>query len=150
MKDKKRIGQQRALALQKLYESGELLSVEFYKNMTSQIKYYLMLFLIRRGYYIDGVAQTNFTVEEINNCYTYVMRHIIGTYVTKNDKESFVKYDPSKGNIASFIRTWCQGYCSTILTTQKKLLKYSAHKILVLDDILVNYTPTNFIKEWYI
>jgi hypothetical protein len=139
--------QQRAENLQRLYTEGKLMSTEFYKEVTNQIKYYLMIFLIKKGYYKNGVAQCNFNQEDIDDCYTYVMSHLVGTYITKNGKRSFVKYDPEKGSIVGFIRGWCKGYSSSILMKQRKEHKYSAHKILILDDVLISHTPNNFIED---
>ena len=50
--------------LQELYNEGKLTSEEFYQELTKFIKWRLMTDLIRRGYYINGVRQNNFTRDE--------------------------------------------------------------------------------------
>ena len=104
-----------------------------------------MKYLIKKGYYINGVAQVNFDSELVDDCYTYLLSHITGNFLTKKGKKSLVKYNPEKGNIASFIHTWCRGYCNIIVEKQSREYKYSAHRILQLDDILLGSTPNNFI-----
>lgn len=148
MSKKKSKSKKQVENFQRLWEEDKTMTKEFYEETTSQIKSHLMKYLIHKGYYIDGVAQVNFSREDVDDCYTYVMNHVTGTFKTKNGKISKVKYDPTKGcNLATFVHTWSRGYCSTILSDQKKKCKYQVHKILVLDDILINYTPDAFIVE---
>ncbi len=47
--------------LQELYDAGLVRSEAFYKELITFIKWRLMPDLIKKGYYIDGIRQSNFT-----------------------------------------------------------------------------------------
>lgn len=106
--------------VQELYDNGKLLSDEFYIGCTNIIKTRLMRDLVYKGYYKNGIKQSNYDLEDVNDCYTYIMTKI---------KE---KYDPAKGKIATFIRNWVQGYGTTVISKQKRQHKRLG-KILPLD-----------------
>lgn len=97
--------------IQRLYEQGKLDSDQFYIEATSLIKSRLMPDLIYKGYFKDGKRQASYNIEDVNDCYTYVLEKI---------KE---KYDPAKGTLATFIRTWTRGYGTTVTTAQHRRYK---------------------------
>ena len=94
--------------IQRLYEQNKLNSDQFFIEATSLIKSRLMPDLVYKGYYRDGVRQISYNQEDVEDCYTYVLRKIID------------KYDPKKGTLATFIRTWTRGYGTTITTAQHR------------------------------
>lgn len=106
--------------VQELYDNGKLLSDEFYIGCTNIIKTRLMRDLVYKGYYKNGIKQSNYDLEDVNDCYTYILTKI---------KE---RYDPAKGKIATFIRNWVQGYGTTVISKQKRKHKRLG-KILPLD-----------------
>ena len=77
--------------LQKLYNEGKVTSEEFYTELIKFIKWRLMPDLIRRGYYLNGVRQNNFTRDECDACYTHVLHKIVN------------EYSPERGTIATYI-----------------------------------------------
>lgn len=97
--------------VQQLYADNKIMSKEFYSGTMYLIKRFLTHHLIKKGYYKNGIKQTNLDEEDYEDCYTYIMTKILE------------KYDPSKGKIATFIRTWIQGYCTTVV--QKQARKYN-------------------------
>lgn len=94
--------------IQRLYEQGKLNSDQFFIEATSLIKSRLMPDLIYKGYYRDGQRQISYNAEDVDDCYTYVLGKIL------------TKYDPSRGTLATFIRTWTRGYGTTITTAQHR------------------------------
>lgn len=115
--------------IQRLYEQGKLNSNQFYIEATSLIKSRLMPDLIYKGYYKDGQRQISYNLEDVNDCYTYVLRKIID------------KYDPAKGTLATFIRTWTRGYGTTVTTAQHR--RYNK----VGNDSSLDENYNNSIKE---
>lgn len=115
--------------IQRLYEQGKLDSAQFFIEASSLIKSRLMPDLIYKGYFRDGVRQTSYNQEDVNDCYTYVLGKI---------KE---KYDPAKGTLATFIRTWVRGYGTTITTAQHR--RYNK----VGNDASLDESYNNSIKE---
>ena len=71
--------------LQELYNEGKVTSEEFYQELTKFIKWRLMTDLIRRGYYINGVRQVNFTRDECDACYTHVLHKIVMNIALKKE-----------------------------------------------------------------
>ena len=67
--------------LQELWEEGKTTSEEFYNELVKFIKSRLMPDLIRRGYYINGKRQTNYTRDEYDSCYTHVLKKVLTTYI---------------------------------------------------------------------
>lgn len=94
--------------IQRLYEQGKLNTNQFYIEASSLIKSRLMPDLIYKGYFRDGQRQISYNLEDVEDCYTYVLEKIIK------------KYDPTKGTLATFIRTWTRGYGTTITTAQHR------------------------------
>ena len=94
--------------IQRLYEQGKLNSDQFFIEASSLIKSRLMPDLVYKGYYRDGKRQISYNQEDVEDCYTYVLRKIID------------KYDPAKGTLATFIRTWTRGYGTTVTTAQHR------------------------------
>lgn len=94
--------------IQRLYEQGKLNTNQFYIEASSLIKSRLMPDLIYKGYFRDGQRQISYNLEDVEDCYTYVLEKILK------------KYDPSKGTLATFIRTWTRGYGTTITTAQHR------------------------------
>lgn len=115
--------------IQRLYEQGKLDSDQFFIEASSLIKSRLMPDLIYKGYFRDGMRQTSYNQEDVEDCYTYVLGKI---------KE---KYDPSKGTLATFIRTWVRGYGTTITTAQHR--RYNK----VGNDASLDESYNNSIKE---
>ena len=115
--------------IQRLYEQGKLDSDQFFIEASSLIKSRLMPDLIYKGYFRDGMRQTSYNQEDVEDCYTYVLGKI---------KE---KYDPSKGTLATFIRTWVRGYGTTITTAQHR--RYNK----VGSDASLDESYNNSIKE---
>lgn len=97
--------------VQELFNEGKLSSREFYDGAMYLIKRFLTYHLIKKGYYKNGIKQTNLDSEDYDDCYTYIMSKI------------HERYKPDKGKIATFIRTWIQGYCTIIV--QKQARKYN-------------------------
>ena len=77
--------------------------------------------LIRRGYYINGVRQNNFTRDECDACYTHVLRKIIN------------EYNPSKGTLATYIRWQIRGWGQLVIQKQVRLHKYLPQGTVSLD-----------------
>lgn len=115
--------------IQRLYEQGMLQSDQFYIEASSLIKSRLMPDLIYKGYFRDGQRQISYNIEDVNDCYTYVLRKIID------------KYNPKKGTLATFIRTWTRGYGTTITTAQHRRYKK------VGNDASLDENYNNSIKE---
>ena len=106
--------------IQKIYDEAPVVngkkkldSLNFYHGCTNIIKWRLMPDLIYRGYYKDGVKQINYDEEDIEDCFTYILGKI-------HDK-----YDPKKGTLATFIRTWIRGYGQIIIQKQRRQYKYA-------------------------
>lgn len=108
--------------LQTLYEEGKVTSEEFYKELTKFIKSRLMPDLIRRGYYINGKRQTNYTRDECDSCYTHVLRKIIN------------EYSPEKGTLATYIRWQIRGWGQLIIQKQVRRHKYLPKGTVSLDN----------------
>lgn len=106
--------------VQKLYEEGKMNTNEFYLGVTNLIKWKLMKSLIAKGYWKNGVRQTNYDQEDVDDCFTYIYGKIIE------------KYDPSKGTLATFIRNWIRGYGTVVTQKQRRQYKY-LKKLLPLD-----------------
>ena len=126
--------------LQKIYDEAPIVngrkkldSYEFYHGCTNMIKWRLMPDLIYRGYYKDGVKQSNYDEEDIEDCFTYILGKI------------HERYDPAKGTLATFIRMWIRGYGQLIVQKQRRQYKY-AKSFISLD------APTNDnnLMEWQI
>ena len=122
LKPKQRIRRKnKRTRLQELYEEGKVTSEEFYKELTVFIKWRLMTDLIRRGYYINGVRQNNFTRDECDACYTHVLRKIIN------------EYKPAKGTLATYIRWQIRGWGQLVIQKQVRLHKYLPQGTVSLD-----------------
>lgn len=115
--------------IQRLYEQDKLNTNQFFIEASSLIKSRLMPDLIYKGYFRDGERQTSYNQEDVEDCYTYVLGKI---------KE---KYDPAKGTLATFIRTWVRGYGTTITTAQHR--RYNK----VGNDASLDESYNNSIKE---
>ena len=141
--------------LQSLYEEGLLKTPEGFHEVTNIIKSLLMRYLInsKGGYYKNGVKQSNYDLDDVTNCYIYVMDRVYGTYTYKLGKPGRVKYDPTRMNIASFIHTWTHGYCSDLIKKQQRRYKKNFHKTIYLEDVLekrkapVDYTDNFDISD---
>lgn len=108
--------------LQTLYEEGKVTSEEFYKELTKFIKSRLMPDLIRRGYYINGKRQSNYTRDECDSCYTHVLRKIIN------------EYSPEKGTLATYVRWQIRGWGQLIIQKQVRTHKYLPKGTVSLDN----------------
>jgi hypothetical protein len=62
--------------IQRLYEQGKLDSDQFFIEASSLIKSRLMPDLIYKGYFRDGLRQTSYNDEDVDDCYTYVLGKI--------------------------------------------------------------------------
>lgn len=108
--------------LQTLYEEGKVTSEEFYKELTKFIKSRLMPDLIRRGYYINGKRQNNYTRDECDSCYTHVLRKILN------------EYSPEKGTLATYVRWQIRGWGQLIIQKQVRTHKYLPKGTVSLDN----------------
>ena len=108
--------------LQELYNEGKVTSEEFYEELTKFIKWRLMPDLIRRGYYINGVRQVNFTRDECDACYTHVLHKIIH------------EYSAEKGTLATYIRWQIRGWGQLIIQKQVRNHKYNPKGMVSLDN----------------
>ena len=115
--------------IQRLYEQGKLNSEQFFIEASSLIKSRLMPDLIYKGYFRDGLRQTAYNQEDVEDCYTYVLGKI---------KE---KYDPALGTLATFIRNWVRGYGTTVTTAQHR--RYNR----VGNDASLDESYNNSIRE---
>lgn len=115
--------------IQRLYEQGKMNSNQFFIEASSLIMSRLMPDLIFKGYYKDGKRQTNYNDEDVADCYTYVLGKIL------------TKYDPAKGTLATFIRTWTRGYGTTVTTAQHR--RYNK----VGNDASLDENYTNSIRD---
>ena len=106
--------------VQELYDAGKMNTNEFYHGVTNLIKWLLMKCLIAKGHWKNGIRQTNFDQEDVDDCFTYIYGKILD------------KYDPSKGTLATFIRTWIRGYGTVTTQKQRRQHKY-LKKLLPLD-----------------
>lgn len=107
--------------LQELYDEGKVTSEEFYKELIVFIKWRLMPDLIKRGYYINGIKQNNFTRDECDACYTHVLRKILN------------EYNPEKGTLATYIRWQIRGWGQLVIQKQVRMHKYLPHGTVSLD-----------------
>ena len=107
--------------LQELYDEGKVTSEEFYKELIVFIKWRLMPDLIKRGYYINGVKQNNFTRDECDACYTHVLRKILS------------EYKPEKGTLATYIRWQIRGWGQLVIQKQVRTYKYLPQGTISLD-----------------
>ena len=94
--------------IQRLYEQGKINTNQFYIEASSLIKSRLMPDLIYKGYFKDGQRQISYDLEDVDDCYTYILDKILK------------KYNPKLGTLATFIRTWVRGYGTTITTAQHR------------------------------
>lgn len=108
--------------LQELYNEGKVTSEEFYHELTKFIKWRLMTDLIRRGYYINGVRQVNFTRDECDACYTHVLHKIVH------------EYSPLKGTLATYIRWQIRGWGQLVIQKQVRRHKYNPKGTVSLDN----------------
>ena len=108
--------------LQELYEEGKATSEEFYNELTKFIKSRLMPDLIRRGYYINGKRQINFTRDECDSCYTHVLKKVL------------TEYSPQKGTLATYIRWQIRGWGQLIIQKQVRNHKYNPKGFVSLDN----------------
>ena len=108
--------------LQELYEEGKVTSEEFYHELVRFIKSRLMPDLIRRGYYINGKRQVNFTRDEWDSCYTHVLRKVIN------------EYSAERGTIATYIRWQIRGWGQLIIQKQVRNHKYNPKGTVSLDN----------------
>ena len=115
--------------IQRLYEQGKLNSEQFFIEASSLIKSRLMPDLIYKGYFRDGLRQTSYNQEDVEDCYTYVLGKI---------KE---KYNPELGTLATFIRNWVRGYGTTVTTAQHR--RYNR----VGNDASLDESYNNSIRE---
>ena len=131
--------------IQEIYDRGvaegnvrkALMSYEFYEGLTSYIKRLLMKFLIPKGYYKNGVKQSQWDEEDLIDCYTYIMTKIIE------------KYDPCKAGIVTFVYRWMQGYATIVVQKQARQHNKIGH-ILPLDLDLGNSISEEFSdKDYY-
>lgn len=124
--------------IQKIYNEApvvngkkQLNSSNFYHGCTNIIKWRLMPDLIYRGYFKDGIKQSNFDDEDVDDCFAYILGKI-------HDK-----YDPNKGTLATFIRTWIRGYGQIITQKQRRQYKY-AKAFVSLDS---TYNGVNLVEQ---
>ena len=108
--------------LQKLYNEGKVTSEEFYTELIKFIKWRLMPDLIRRGYYLNGVRQNNFTRDECDACYTHVLHKILN------------EYSPEKGTLATYVRWQIRGWGQLIIQKQVRNHKYNPKGMLSLEN----------------
>ena len=108
--------------LQELYEEGKVTSEEFYHELVRFIKSRLMPDLIKRGYYINGKRQVNFTRDEWDSCYTHVLRKVIN------------EYSPQKGTLATYVRWQIRGWGQLIIQKQVRTHKYNPKGTVSLDN----------------
>ena len=115
--------------IQRLYEQNKMNTNQFFIEASSLIKSRLMPDLVYKGYYRDGKRQISYNQEDVEDCYTYILRKIID------------KYDKEKGTLATFIRTWTRGYGTTITTAQHR--RYNK----VGNDASLDESYNNSIKD---
>lgn len=108
--------------LQELYNEGKVTSEEFYQELTKFIKWRLMTDLIRKGYYINGVRQVNFTRDECDACYTHVLHKIINNY------------KPEEGTLATYARWQVRGWGQLVVQKQVRKHKYNPKGTVSLDN----------------
>ena len=122
LKPKKKIKRKnKTTNLQTLYNEGKVTTREFYDELTKFIKWRLMPDLIKRGYYINGVKQNNFTRDECDACYTHVLHKIIN------------EYSPEKGTLATYIRWQIRGWGQLVIQKQVRTHKYIPNGTVSLD-----------------
>ena len=117
--------------LQKLWNEGKVTSEEFYLELIKFIKWRLMTDLIRRGYYINGVRQSNFTRDECDACYTHVLNKIL------------TGYSPEKGTLATYIRWQIRGWGQLVIQKQVRTHKYNPKGMLSLENNAYNIKIEN-------
>ena len=79
--------------------------------------------LIRRGYYINGVRQNNFTRDECDACYTHVLHNKI-----------VHEYSPEKGTLATYVRWQIRGWGQLVNSKSKvRNHKYNPKGMVSLD-----------------
>ena len=152
----------RAKNLQRLFDEGKItpnkVCEEAFYNITNLMKNLIAVELVRKGYWKNGVLQTNFGDEELLDCYIFVMDHVFGNFIKRSGKSSYVKYDPSRINkrtgenifLASFINTWTRGWCSLTKQTQENAHKRDKHIVFSLDEITETYTPEELIEKEFV
>ena len=122
--------------LQKLYNEGKVTSEEFYTELIKFIKWRLMPDLIRRGYYINGVRQNNFTRDECDACYTHVMHKILN------------EYSPQKGTLATYVRWQIRGWGQLIIQKQVRNHKYNPKGMLSLENSTYNVKVDDYKSRY--
>lgn len=120
--DKKIRRKNKKTKLQELYNEGKVRSEEFYQELIKFIKWRLMTDLIRRGYYINGVRQVNFTRDECDACYTHVLHKIVN------------EYSPEKGTLATYVRWQIRGWGQLVIQKQVRNHKYNPKGMVSLDN----------------
>lgn len=122
--------------LQKLYNEGKVRSEEFYVELVKFIKWRLMPDLIRRGYYINGVRQNNFTRDECDACYTHVLRKILN------------EYSPAKGTLATYVRWQIRGWGQLVIQKQVRNHRYNPKGMLSLESSTYNIKIDNYKSRY--
>lgn len=122
--------------LQKLYNEGKVTSEEFYSELIKFIKWRLMPDLIRRGYYINGVRQNNFTRDECDACYTHVLHKIIN------------EYSPEKGTLATYVRWQIRGWGQLVIQKQVRNHKYNPKGMISLDNNVYNVKVEEYKSKY--
>jgi hypothetical protein len=119
---KKRKRKGKYTKLQELWDNGEMMSEEFYINFVNFAKKFLYKSLILKGYYKDGVRQSNWDDEDMDDCYTFVLGKLLK------------KYRPERGTLPTYARYWVQGYATTIIQRQVRKFK-NLGKICSIDEM---------------
>lgn len=122
--------------LQKLYNEGKVTSEEFYIELIKFIKWRLMPDLIRRGYYLNGVRQNNFTRDECDACYTHVLRKILN------------EYSPEKGTLATYVRWQIRGWGQLVIQKQVRNHKYNPKGMLSLENSTYNIKIDSYKSKY--
>ena len=90
--------------IQRLYEQGKLNSEQFFIEASSLIKSRLMPDLIYKGYFRDGLRQTSYNQEDVEDCYTYVLGKIKEKYNPDRNYDSIIPVMENSKNFF-FIRS---------------------------------------------
>lgn len=123
--------------LQELYNEGKVTSEEFYKELMKVIKWRLMTDLIRRGYYINGVRQVNFTRYECDACYIHVLSKILN------------EYSWEKGTLATYVRWQIRGWGQLVIQKQVRNHKYNPKGMVSLDsNKIYNVKLEDYKNKW--
>ena len=115
--------------VQKLYEEGKMHTDEFYHGVTNLIKWLLMKCLIAKGHWKNGIRQTNFDQEDVDDCFTYVFGKIIEKYSPINKEAFFGQFEFCFNSSSEYTEDMLEAVAMQVYVYEGKIVKVSGYDI---------------------